>query len=132
MGKREYTANNAFYISGDDAATLREGDIIRLKELAALKMKKIDDSWIGTPTDAETSKRFQWVCDGNYLKCSIIVPEDPLDGEGNFREGSLRINNGYIESYAKELKEKEIVQLERFGFCTLDDKKSMRFIFISK
>jgi hypothetical protein len=72
------------------------------------------------------------VCDGNYLNCSILVPGDPLDENGNFRKDSLRTNNGYIESYAGELKEREIVQLERFGFCILDSKKEMRFIFISK
>ena len=45
---------------------------------------------------------------------------------------ALRTNSGYIESYATKLKEREIVQLERFGFCILDDKKRMQFIFISK
>ncbi len=132
LGKRQYTADNAFYISGEDAATLKDGDIIKLKELETLSVKHVDDSWIGTPTDAETAKRFQWVCDGNYINCSIMVPGEPLDDEGNFRKDSLRINNGYIESYAKELRNGEIVQLERFGFCILDDKQEMRFIFISK
>jgi len=132
LGKREYTVNNKFYISGEDAATLKDGDIIKLKEITGLKLERVDDSWVGTLTNAETSKRFQWVCDGNYLNCSIIMPGDPLDGDGNFRKDSMQINNGYIESYAKELREREIVQLERFGFCILDDKESMRFIFISK
>lgn len=132
LGKREYTVNNKFYISGEDAATLKDGDIIKLKEITGLKLERVDDSWVGALTNAETSKRFQWVCDGNYLNCSIIMPGDPLDEEGNFRKDSMQINNGYIESYAKELREREIVQLERFGFCILDDKESMRFIFISK
>ncbi|HIH50615.1 MAG: glutamate--tRNA ligase [Candidatus Micrarchaeaceae archaeon] len=132
LGKREYTVDNRFYISGEDVATLREGDVIKLKELVGIKLEMVDDSWVGEPSDADTAKRFQWVCDGNYLNCSILVPGDPLDENGNFRKDSLRTNNGYIESYAGELKEREIVQLERFGFCILDSKKEMRFIFISK
>ncbi len=132
LGEREYTVNNNFYISGDDAATLKEGDVIKLKDLVGLKVRMVDDSWTGEQSDEETGRKFQWVCDGNYINCSVLVPGDPLDDEGNFRKDSLRTNNGYIESYAKELEEREVVQLERFGFCILDSKREMRFIFISK
>ena len=72
------------------------------------------------------------MCDGNYLKCRVLVPSNPLDDKGNFNKDSLRVNEGYVESYASQLKEREIVQFERFGFCTFDDKKAMQFIFISK
>ena len=132
IGSRKYLVKNKFYISGDDASGIKDNDIVKLKELFSLKVNRVDDSLVGEITDKDTDKRIQWVSDGNYVTCSIMVPTDPLDDEGNFRSDSLRINNGYIESFAKELKEREIVQLERFGFCILDDKKSRRFIFISK
>ena len=121
-----------FYISGEDAASLEDNNVIKLKELFTLKLKKVDDSWTGDIVKTESEKKLQWVCDGNYLKCSILVPSDVVDEEEKFKKGSLRTNEGYIESYAANLKEKEIVQLERFGFCILDDKKAMQFIFISK
>jgi glutamyl-tRNA synthetase len=132
LGSRRYTVKNNLYISGEDASGLKDNDVIRLKELFNISMKKIDDAWSGEIVKSETDKRFQWVCDGNYLKCTILVPGDVIDEEGRFKKDSLRKNEGYIEVYASSLKEHEIVQLERFGFCILDDKNSMQFIFISK
>lgn len=135
MGTRKYKAQNKFYISGTDAAELKEDHLIKLKGLFCLQVKRGEDWWMGEPVKAESEegiKKLQWVCDGNYIKCSILVPEEPLDGRGNFREYSLQTNNGFVEAYASQLKEREIVQFERFGFCILDDKESMQFIFISK
>jgi hypothetical protein len=37
-----------------------------------------------------------------------------------------------VESYADRLKERDMVQFERFGYCILDDKKESRFILTSK
>ncbi|MDE1870950.1 MAG: glutamate--tRNA ligase [Candidatus Micrarchaeota archaeon] len=132
MGARKYTVRNSLYISGDDASSVKDGDILRLKELFSVSVSREDDSLKGEITDREPERRVQWVCDGNYLKCRILVPDAPLDDEGRFRKDSLRVNEGYIESYASSLREREIVQLERFGFCILDDKERMQFIFISK
>lgn len=132
LGSRKYTVKNKFYISNEDATDLKDNDVIKLKGLFNLKLKKSGSSWTGDITDQETQKRFQWVCDGNYLPCKVLVPEDPLDSEGNFRKGSLKVSDGYVENYAANLKEHEIVQFERFGFCILDDKKKMQFILISK
>lgn len=135
MGSRKYTAQNKFYISGTDAAELKVDHLIILKGLFCLQMKRSDDSWIGEPVKPESEngiKRIQWVCDGNYLKCEVLMPEEPLDREGNFRNGSLRTNSGYVETYATSLEKGDIVQFERFGFCILDDKENMQFIFISK
>lgn len=132
MGSRKYDVNNKFYISGEDASTLKDDDIIKLKELFAIKVKWDYDSWTAQTVKSETDRRFQWVCDGNYVKCSVLVPGDVVDEKGDFKKDSLRVNLGYIESYATSLKEREIVQLERFGFCILDNKNEMQFIFISK
>lgn len=132
LGSRKYSVNNNFYISGADASGLKDDDVIKLKELFGLKVTKVDDAWAGDIVNSESDRRFQWVCDGNYVKCTVLVPGEVVDQEGNFRKDSLRVNEGYIETYATNLQEREIVQLERFGFCILDDKASMQFIFISK
>jgi len=132
MGTRKYEVSNNFYVSGKDAATFKNGDIVRLKEFMSLKVRKEDDSWIGEETKAETDKVLQWVCDGMKMKCSVLIPGELVDGEDNFKIGSMDVNYGYVESYANSLKEREIVQFERFGFCILDNKKEMKFIFISK
>lgn len=135
MGKRGYTVHNDFYISGADAAELKEGHLIKLKGLFCIQMKKDEDSWTGEPVRPESEdgiKKLQWVSDGNYVKCKVLVPGEVVDDDGKFLKDSLRDNEGYVENYATDLDEKEIVQFERFGFCILDDKRKMQFIFVSK
>ncbi|MGI0100865.1 MAG: glutamate--tRNA ligase [Candidatus Micrarchaeaceae archaeon] len=132
LGSRKYSIQNRFYISGSDASMLKDGDVIRLKELFNVKVKWDYDSWTGEIVEPESERRLQWVCDGNYLKCKVLVPGEVLDGEGNFNRSSLQVNEGYIESYAANLEKGDIIQMERFGFCILDDKDRMQFIFISK
>jgi len=131
-GIREYDIAGKIYISGEDASGLKDNDVINLKDLFSLEIKKGEDSLIGTIVEKKGDKRLQWVSEGNFIKGSILVPGDLVDEEGNFIKGSLRTNEGYIESYASNLKERDIVLLERFGFCILDNRKSMQFIFISK
>jgi len=131
-GIREYDIAGKIYISGEDASGLKDNDVINLKDLFSLEIKKGEDSLVGTIVEKKGDKRLQWVSEGNFIKGSILVPGDLVDEEGNFIKGSLRTNEGYIESYASNLKERDIVLLERFGFCILDNRKSMQFIFISK
>jgi glutamyl-tRNA synthetase len=131
LGTRDYTVTKKIYISGEDAADIKDKEVISLKDLFNLKIKK-DDPLTGKVVSTKSEKRLQWVSDGNFIKCNILVPGEIVDEEGNFKKDSLRVNEGYIESYATNLKEKEIVQLERFGFCILDDKKKAQFILISK
>jgi glutamyl-tRNA synthetase len=131
MGSREYTVQEKVFISGSDASDI-EGEVINLKSLFNIKVEKGEDSLIGSVVNTKSDKRFQWVCDNNYMKCKILVPEEVIDANGNFKRDSLQVNEGYIENYASNLNKHEIVQLERFGFCILDDKDEMQFIFISK
>jgi glutamyl-tRNA synthetase len=131
-GFREYVVRDGFYIGKDDAASLERGEAIRLKDLVDAKIAKK-----AKEIDAEKSmdgrgKIIQWVSEGNFLPCSVVVPGPILDGKGAFNPNSLSTVEGYVESYAGKLKEHEIVQFERFGYCILDDKKGMGFIFISK
>jgi hypothetical protein len=48
------------------------------------------------------------------------------------RKDSLKTVDGYVEGYASKLKVHDIVQFERFGYCVLDENKTLSFIFISK
>jgi glutamyl-tRNA synthetase len=135
MGSRKSTLKERVYITGDDASQLKDGDVVKLKGAFCIRVSREEDSWTGRMVLLESEagiKVIQWISDGGYLKCSVLMPEAPLDDDGNFRKDSLKKNNGYIEEYASNLKKGEIVQLERFGFCILDDKENMQFIFISK
>ncbi|MDE1767818.1 MAG: glutamate--tRNA ligase [Candidatus Micrarchaeota archaeon] len=130
---REYTVSDSFYISKDDADQAKSGEIIRLKDLMDItitsKGKSISAD-LGTGTSKD--KIIQWVSEGNYEKCSIVIPGQIVDDDDQFNPDSLKTIEGYAESYVTNLKEHDIVQFERFGYCILDNKKSNQFIFISK
>lgn len=119
FGFREYKVGKTFYIAKADAKPAK-GTRLRLKDLG--KAKEL----------GENEKVVQWVSQGNYVECTVLIPGPILDDKENFNPDSMETASGYVESYAKNLEEHEIVQFERFGYCILDDKKKMRFIFISK
>ena len=87
---------------------------------------------VAEPVDAKEGKVIQWVSGRDYIECSVVVPEALLDEKGELRKDSLKVLDGYVESYSDKLEPHEIVQFERFGYCILDDKESVRFILISK
>ena len=130
---REYDVGETFYIAGHDAKQINEGDIIRLKDFICIKILSSGEEITAESSAAQGSEStIQWVSGDNYLKCKIMIPTPPIGDAGNFKTDSLTTANGYIENYAQNLAEHDIVQLERFGYCILDDKKSLGFIFISR
>ncbi len=129
---REYEIGDSLYISAEDAAQIKSGEMLRLKDLFDVKITKKGKSISAEPVTKKPEKTIQWVSDDNYVKCSVLMPGQLVDDKGKVNRESLKTVEGYVESYAKELKEHEIVQFERFGYCILDDKKKMQFIFISK
>ena len=133
LGVREYNLGDTFYISDDDASVLKNNDTVRLKELFTIRIKKKSEDLINAELDqSDSEKKVQWVSDNNYIRCSILIPGNPIDKNGNFDKESLKTSSGYIEKYATNLKAQEIVQLERFCFSILHNKEKMEFIFISK
>jgi glutamyl-tRNA synthetase len=134
MEFREYRTGGTFYIDHEDASALESGEVIRLKELFGLKVTAKSSGEISAEALAaqQGGRVVQWVSDQNYVKCSVVVPGELLNEDGGINKDSLKIVEGYVEAYATKLKLHDIVQFERFGYCVLDDDKTMKFIFISK
>ena len=138
LGEREYEVGNVFYISSPDAEGLDVGSEVRLKDLIGVKVSSISKSAIhGSAIEGQgnkDTKKVQWVSEGNYVKCNVLVPGEMVDKDDNFIDGSLKTSSGYVESYADKLQEREVIQFERFGFATFDgnEKGTKRFIFMSK
>ena len=136
FGFRDYETGEAFYISKDDADQIKKGAILRLKDLVDVKIKKVEKNGIVADMHEDIggkdSRIIQWVPEDNHVECTVQVIGPLLDENENVDPNSLQTVSGYVESYAEKLDEHEIVQFERFGYCILDDKKNMRFIFISK
>ncbi len=134
FGNREYDVGDNFYISNDDSASLKKRDEIRLKDFIDIRILSKTRSSVqaevmnGEPSD----KIIQWVPGNDHVECSVLVPGELVDKDDKFNPDSLETKEGYAEGYVKKIHDQEIVQFERFGYCILDSKKDMRFIFISK
>lgn len=136
LGSRRIRIGNAFYISGDDFDSIKEDERLGLKGAFAVKVNSIDHDkrTVSASVDGqEAGRRIQWVSDRNYVETFIEIPNRLVDENENYMEGSLTVSNGYAESYIDSLKDGEIVQFERFGFCTCHFTNGRPyFIFLSK
>jgi len=132
-GFREYNIDGNLFVSQEDINDAKTGDIIRLKDLFDIEIKSIDNKIYAEQSSApQNSRIIQWVPANDYIKCSIVIPKEIVDKDGRFNPNSLEVVEGFAEGKVKDLNEKEIVQFERFGYCILDNKEQMQFIFISK
>ena len=79
--------------------------------------------------DEMVQKKIQWVSGIDKVECKILVPKDLLDEKGEYDKKSMQILEGYCETNCLKLDDGTMVQFERFGFCKLDKKKPLTFIF---
>lgn len=128
MGTRKLEAKGKVYIPKGDAAELEEGEVFRLKDLCNIRLSRKGDSLSGELADEkETAKRkIQWTVE--KIECVVLMPKDLLK-DGEFDPASLVEVRGYCEKSVESLKEGDVVQFERFGFCRLDKKKPLTFVF---
>ncbi len=133
MGFREFDVSETVYISWDDAKGMKEGEVFRLKDLCNVKLLgKSDNELEGELVkDSQVPRKIQWVADSHKTICTVLVPHDLLDEKGEYNPESLEEAKGYCEKGCEKLKEGEIIQFERFGFCRLDKKEKgkLRFVF---
>lgn len=137
LGHRNIRVSNCFYIAGDDAASLRVGDEIRLMELYNVRIGDIKSQQISQHGSAssDTSKliiaeqtgdylehdmpKIQWVAVEDAIPYRIVIPK-ALYIEENYNTNSLETCEGFAESYVSTLKQGTIIQFVRFGFCRID------------
>jgi len=129
-GFRELEVRNTVYISGKDAKALKPGEIFRLKDLCNVKLiGKADVIEAQYAGDSMVPKKLQWVSE-DYLECEVLKPGDLLTGDGEYDKKSLQTVKGFCEAGCRNLKQSDIIQFERFGFCRLDSNtKMLTFIY---
>lgn len=129
LGYREYGVAHKFFISGNDAKSLRKGDRVRLKDLFNVEIEKSGKSIVCRYIGNENidAAKIQWVADGNYTRAVLFLPGQLMQDD-EFNRDSMKKISGYVEKYAERLEKGEIIQFERVGFFKLDDKKQMSFI----
>jgi glutamyl-tRNA synthetase len=132
FGTRIIPVSDEFYISFQDANSLKIGEIFRLKELYNVKLIEKSDHLIANfeAEEGEVDKKIQWVPCENKLNCQVIVPGNLLDESGNFNKESKKIDSGFCEPSCKDLPEGAVIQFERYAFVRLDKKSDEGLVFI--
>lgn len=122
MGKRKIQLDGTFFISGDDAKSLKVGDEIRLLELYNVRITKVGPSIEAEMTDSKFKPeilKIQWVPAQNAVKIEVLVPKI-LFVDDQFNENSLEIQQALTEPYYLELNVGAEIQFVRYGYCRKD------------
>lgn len=131
MGRRTIQTDGNFFISKADFEAINAGENVRLKDLYAIRIKeKGKDEIYAIKSEKNEGKIIHWVPAKRNQPIKVIKVGNLLEN-GKFNEKSLIEINGLAEEDVKLLDDNAIVQFERFGFCRLDNKEKMEFIFIS-
>lgn len=129
-GSRKIKIGKKIFLAHSDAKNLKEGEIIRLKDLCNIEIVKIEKTRIVAKAkeDKQVEKKVQWVSEDSE-KCTVMIPKDLLEENGEFDPKSLEIIEGRCERSVLEVQKGQVIQFERFGFCKLDNKEKLEFIF---
>lgn len=133
IGFREFGISEKIYICADDAKGLKKNEIFRLKDLCNVQVIKKGRKEVECELleDSMVPKKIQWVSAGNELPCTLFITHDLLKDGEKFNRDSLETAEGYCEKACEQIKEGEIIQFERVGFCRSDkkDNASLQFVF---
>ena len=129
MGKRTIEIDGDFYISGEDAQTIKEGTQIRLLGLGNVSITKQGIELEGEfVKDGEINDilKIQWIPQKTAHAIKMVIPKILFNGE-EFNEDSLEELDVYTEPYYLQLKEGEEIQFVRFGYCRKDSQNQAIF-----
>ena len=129
MGKRVIEIDENFYISGDDAQSIKEGTQIRLLGLGNVVITKQGIELEGEFVENGERKdipKIQWVPQKTAHKIKMIIPKALFIGD-EFNEDSLEELDVFTEPHYLQLKEGEEIQFVRFGYCRKDSQNQAIF-----
>ena len=129
MGKRTIEIDENFYISGDDAQSIKEGTQIRLLGLGNVVITKQGIELEGEFVENGERKdipKIQWVPQKTAHKIKMIIPKALFIGD-EFNEDSLEELDVFTEPHYLQLKEGEEIQFVRFGYCRKDSQNQAIF-----
>ncbi|MCA9828351.1 MAG: glutamate--tRNA ligase [Nitrosopumilus sp.] len=129
MGRRKIDIDGSFYISGDDAQTIKIGTQIRLLGLGNISITKDGNELEGEFTESSKTDdilKIQWVPQTTAHQIKMIIPKTLFDND-EFNEESLEELDVYTEPHYLQLKEGEEIQFVRFGYCRKDSQNQAIF-----
>ncbi len=123
MGTRKVSVGSSVYVAGEDAASLEEGNEVRLIEYCNIKVIKADSSGISAEIGRDEIKqsmpKIQWVGKNDIVEYQVMIPKALYIGE-EYNTNSLEIVKGFAESVVSKLSPRFSAQFVRFGFCSID------------
>ena len=129
MGKRKIEIDENFYISGEDAQSIKEGTQIRLLGLGNVSITKsgieLEGEFIENG-ETDNILKIQWVPQKTAHEIKMVIPKTLFSGE-EFNEDSLEELDVYTEPHYLQLKEGEEIQFVRFGYCRKDSQNQSIF-----
>ncbi|MBN2454528.1 glutamate--tRNA ligase [Candidatus Woesearchaeota archaeon] len=105
--KRKISAGSSFYIPAEDMQAMKEGSLYRLMDCMNIRKKGgkfVFDSLEVEKYRKEGKKILQWVPADEKVEVEVLMPD-------------AKLLKGFAEKSAEKIKEGEIVQFVRFGFC---------------
>jgi glutamyl-tRNA synthetase len=105
----------AFWISGQDANLLKKDNVVRLMGFINIKIENVSTGVIEAVFHSKSHEEakklntplIQWVPAETGVPCEVIMPD-------------ATTARGIAEDSSKQLKPKDIIQFERFGFVRVD------------
>ncbi len=115
-GGRKFKVCDEFYLCNEDYDKIKDNESVRLMDCLSL-VKKKDLVFDSLEYDKDkTRKIIHWLPTKDNVKVEVVMPDK-------------KIIKGVGETGLGKLKEGDIVQLQRFGFCRLDKKDKDKLIF---
>lgn len=127
LGERNVATDGYFFLPTRDVNSLKKGDVFRLMDLYNVELVRAGAEPRGRYAGDELvhgSKKVQWVT-RSHTDITILVAGLLFDDDGVYNDLSLEEVRGFAELATTGLKEGEIVQFPRFGFCRVDEPGTM-------
>ncbi len=119
-GSRKFKTKDRFYVAEKDLKEFKEGKLVRLMD--CLNFKKVKNKFVFDSKDYEKYKKsgdkiIHWLpMQKDLVKVEVLMPDKKLA-------------KGVAEPIVGKLKENEILQFVRFGFCKFDSKEKDKLKF---
>ena len=122
MGEREVETSGEFFVPGNDIAALGSGSVFRLMDLYNVELvsggERPKARFAGDEL-VQGTRKVQWVTP-DKVDVEVTEPGPLFADDGKFNETSLVVVKGFAERAVTAVRQGEVVQFPRFGFCRLD------------
>ena len=125
MGERIVKVGNSIYLEKADVDGLQTGSMLRLLGLGNIRINRIDEQLEAEYVDDEQGSKIpkvQWVSEVGACEVKLLIPKPLFIGD-KFNEESMVETKTFVEPHYASLKEGQMAQMVRFGYCRKESQK---------